>query len=100
MPPELGYWSYGKRFIEQLPIRSIDMSNPEDEGLHNQIVTLVEKTMELHQLLSTAKSPTDRNLFQRRISVTDHQIDRLVYELYALTDEEIEIVESETAPGA
>ena len=30
---------------------------------------------------------------KRRIETTDNQIDRLVYELYGLTDEEIEIVE-------
>jgi hypothetical protein len=30
---------------------------------------------------------------QRQIDGTDHQIDRLVYELYGLTEEEIKIVE-------
>jgi len=30
---------------------------------------------------------------QRQIETTDQQINRLVYELYGLTDEEIEIVE-------
>ena len=30
---------------------------------------------------------------QRQIEATDRQIDRLVYELYNLTDEEIRIVE-------
>jgi len=30
---------------------------------------------------------------KRQIETTDNQIDRLVYELYGLTDEEIEIVE-------
>lgn len=31
---------------------------------------------------------------------TDRQIDRLVYELYGLTEEEIEIVEENAAQGA
>jgi hypothetical protein len=34
-----------------------------------------------------------KNLFQRHIDATDDQIDRLVYELYGLTEEEIRIVE-------
>jgi hypothetical protein len=32
-------------------------------------------------------------MLQRRIEATDEQIDRLVYELYGLTEEEIELVE-------
>ncbi len=49
--------------------------------------------MELHQRLSKIRSPTERTFLQRQIDITDHQIDRLVYELYDLTDEEIEVVE-------
>jgi len=37
-----------------------------------------------------------RHLFQRPIAATDAQIDQLVYELYGLTDEEIQIVEEAT----
>ena len=33
---------------------------------------------------------------QRQIDATDRQIDRLVYELYELTDDEIRIVEEAT----
>jgi len=33
---------------------------------------------------------------QRQIDATDRQIDRLVYELYGLTEEEIKIVEEGT----
>ena len=34
-----------------------------------------------------------KTILQRQIDATDHQIDRLVYELYGLTEEEIRIVE-------
>jgi len=33
---------------------------------------------------------------ERQIAATDKQIDRLVYDLYGLTDEEIQIVEEAT----
>ena len=42
----------------------------------------------LHKQLAEAKE-----LLQRQIDATDGQIDRLVYELYGLTEEEIGIVE-------
>jgi len=37
----------------------------------------------------------DRELYQRQIEATDREIDKLVYELYGLTQEEIKIVEGE-----
>jgi hypothetical protein len=36
----------------------------------------------------------ERTLLARRIEATEGQIDALVYELYGLTEEEIEIVEA------
>ena len=35
----------------------------------------------------------DKELYERQIRIVDAQIDRLVYDLYVLTEEEIEIVE-------
>ena len=38
----------------------------------------------------------ERTVIRHQISATDRQIDRLVYEQYGLTDEEISIVEVAT----
>ena len=51
----------------------------------------------LHQELAAAKAPHDQTVLQGQIDATDRHIDRLVYELYGLTDEEIAIVEEATA---
>jgi predicted nucleic acid-binding Zn-ribbon protein len=44
--------------------------------------------------LAAAKTPQEQTMLQRQIDATDRQIDRLVYELYGLTDAEIKIVEA------
>jgi hypothetical protein len=88
-----GYWSYGKRFVEQLPIRIIDFDEPADVAHHDKMVALVECMLELHEKLAAASIPADKKLYQRQIEATDRQIDALVYELYGLTEEEIAIVE-------
>jgi len=88
-----GYWSYGKRFIEQLPIRTIDFDDPEDAARHDRLVALVLRMLDMHKKLAAASIPADKTLYQRQIDATDRQIDRLVYELYDLTPEEIAIVE-------
>lgn len=41
-----------------------------------------------------ARTSHDHTIIQQQIEATDRQIDRLVYELYGLTDNEIAIVES------
>ena len=42
----------------------------------------------------TAKTDHDKTILQRQIDATDRQIDRLVYEMYRLTDDEVKIIES------
>ena len=47
-------------------------------------------------MLASAKTDHDKTLLQRQITATDKQIDKLVYELYGLSDDEIGIVEQTT----
>ena len=77
----------------QLPIRTIDFSDPADVARHDRMVELVQSMLDLHKLAS-AGTDHDKTLLARRIEATDRQIDRLVYELYGLTEEEIGIVEA------
>ena len=81
--------------LRQLPIRPIDFSNPEDAARHDRMVALVVQMLALHEQLRSAKTAHDETLLQRQIRATDREIDRMVYELYGLTEEEIGIVEGE-----
>ena len=54
--------------------------------LHLQMLELQNKDHD-------ARMEQDKELYERQIKLVDTQIDRLVYDLYGLTDEEIEIVE-------
>jgi len=50
--------------------------------------------LRLNQQLSSAKTAHEKTSTQRQIDATDAQIDKLVYELYELTPDEIKIVEA------
>ena len=76
-----------------LPIRIIDFDDPQDVARHDKMVALVERMLDLHKKLAAATIPADMKLYQRQIEATDEEIDALVYELYGLTEGEIEIVE-------
>jgi len=88
-----GYFEYKPMYVSQLPIHTINFSNTEDVAKHDKMVSLVEQMLELHKKLGGAKLSSEKEMIQRRIDATDSEIDRLVYELYELTDEEIKIVE-------
>ena len=47
-----------------------------------------------HLAAARSASQPDRELDQCQIDATDKEIDKLVYELYGLTEEEIKIVEA------
>ena len=49
--------------------------------------------LELQKNYHDARMEQDKELYERQIKLVDSQIDRRVYDLYGLTDEEIEIVE-------
>jgi len=82
--------------IKNLPIRIIDFSDLSDRERHDRMVQLVQRMLDLKQSLAAAQTPNEKTARQRQITTTDQQIDKLVYELYNLTDDEIAIVENST----
>jgi len=59
------------------------------------MVQLVDQMLSLNKQLAEVKTGHEQTLLQRQIDATDKQIDKLVYELYELTPEEISIVEGQ-----
>jgi type I restriction-modification system DNA methylase subunit len=86
------YFSYEARFIRNTPIY-IKSENPDDIRLHDNIINLVKQMLQLKNDIKTARTPQSKELIQRQIDATDKQINKLVYELYGLTDDEIKIVD-------
>lgn len=61
---------------------------------HDRMVALVTRMLDLHKKKAAAKRDGERRSWKRLTEATDKEIDALVYELYGLTEEEIEIVEA------
>ena len=82
--------------VRRLPIRRIDFANPAEKSAHDDVVQLVEKMLRLQKERQSVRREDDldrvRNL-ERQIKRADEEIDRRVYALYGLTEEEIRIVE-------
>jgi hypothetical protein len=80
--------------LKNCPIYTIDFDNPDDKIRHDRMVSLVTEMLKLHRYLSHARTDTEKRIITQEIEFTDKQIDSLVYGLYGLTTEEIEVVET------
>ena len=79
--------------LRSLPIHTIDFSNPAEKTQHDKLVALVDNMLELQKKYHDARMERDKELYERQIKIVDAQIDRLVYDLYGLSEEEVKVVE-------
>ncbi|MBA7645400.1 hypothetical protein ES703_53156 [subsurface metagenome] len=95
VPKASGFYIYKTMFLKQLPIHRIDFDNPAEKRMHDELVALVERMLELNKRLAPIrKTPcNERDELMRETERTDRHIDNLVYDLYGLTEEERRIVE-------
>ena len=63
------------------------------------MVELVEQMLAARKQLAAAQSERDKDFYTNRCDGLDRQIDALVYDLYALTPDEIKIVERNNLDG-
>ncbi len=73
-----------------LPLMPVEV---DDNSPYRRIAALVDRMLTLHKKLADARISQETTIIQRQINAADRQIDRLVYELYGLTEEEIKVVE-------
>jgi adenine-specific DNA-methyltransferase len=81
-----GYLRFIYQYLEILPIPSLNK-------LRDLVISLVDQMLETQKLLNKSKTDQDREVYQKKADLLDKQIDRLVYELYGLTEEEINVIE-------
>jgi len=91
-----GWLSANRQFLSQLPFRPINFSDPSEKQRHEEIVAKVEAMLEAKKEFAKAKTDKDKTYYENKCASLDNQIDRLVYDLYGLTEEEIRIVEGST----
>lgn len=63
------------------------------QGRHDESAAKVEATLEAKKQLAAAQTDRDETYDENKCASLDRQMDRLVYDLYGLTEEEIGIVE-------
>ena len=64
-----------------------------DLSSDGRLLALSDRMLELNKHLAAGETVAEKDLVQRQIDETDAEIDRLVYDLYGLTADEINLVE-------
>lgn len=82
-----GYFTFKTDYLKPFPIHTIDFNNPSEKALHDKLVSLVDRILELHKKKNSLPPSAERDKIEREIAVTDEKIDEIVYELYGITEE-------------
>jgi len=86
-----GYYSYAKRFIEQVRLA------PPKTTSADRLGSLVDAMLSLKKRLAAECLPQRQEQINREIEATDRQIDRVIYQLYGLNENDIAIIEQATS---
>lgn len=86
------YYSHGKQFIENLPIRTIDMSVDSEKEIYLQIIKIVKNQVSTKEKIKSASYGTKRNVLQRKIDTLQNQLILLINKLYGISNDEFNAV--------
>lgn len=89
-------WLFSTRYydyeIKPVYLRSCPLADANNK----ELVSAVDRVLELRAGHSSVKTSEERVRQQRRIGELENQIDRLVYQLYELTNDDMQMIERET----
>jgi hypothetical protein len=80
--------------IRNLPFPEMKVRKPGDLARHDRITNLVEQLIDCNKRLSLSQTPHEKEYLQRQIISTDMQVDKMICQLYGLTDDDIRVIET------
>lgn len=81
--------------IDKEPLLNIPICNTDNEQLKNKLINFVNEMIECNQRLINEKNPDSINRIKNDIADIDSFIDKTVYSIYTISEEERKIIEGE-----
>ena len=75
-------------YLKDIKIPTLTLSQQEP------IIELVDSIIDFNHQLDKCNIPKDKKILENQIGIIDSKLNELIYELYGLTNDEIEIVEN------
>ena len=79
----------------RIPMPSVDLTKKSDKEVHDKLVKLVDSIIAINKKWVGENNPNTKEILERQVRALDGEIDRLVYGLYGLSDNEIRIIEND-----
>lgn len=92
-----GWITCTKQYVGKLPIRRIKTSDSDATKIQTSISRAVRHVTAAKEGLRKAKTDRQKTSLQRLIAASESRIDQLVYKLYDLTEDEVELIENSRA---
>ena len=92
--PSTGSGTESNTVIERSRNHLRNKITSENQQLHDDLVKLVEQMLKAKKEEQNAQSDHEKNLYENLTESLDYKINNLVYKLYNLTPEEIDLVEN------
>jgi len=86
------YYSHGKQFIENLPIRLIDFKDNNDKRLYKTIIKTVTNLISTKQQFNNGTYGANRTVLQRKLNMLQNRLMQTVNQLYNITNNEFNVV--------
>lgn len=89
------YYSHGKQFIENIPVRQIDFDNSSEKETYNNIIKLVKNLIKTKGQLRSAAYGSKSTVLQRKMDTLFEQLIQNINHLYGISDEEFSLVKND-----
>lgn len=82
----------GVAHLGQIPIRVLNTEKASERKIHDDIMDAVNRIQSCAEDLRSTKVTVDHEKVQRQLRSEEDRLDEMVFKLYGLTDEEIDLV--------
>ncbi|OWP83931.1 endonuclease [Flavobacterium davisii] len=89
------YYSHGKQFIENLPIRKIDFDNLDEKQQHDDIVKTVKQLINTKSTINQETIYAKRNILKCKMDTLYSRLFQQINLLYNISDEDVNVVMSD-----
>lgn len=86
------YYSHGKQFIENIPVRQIDFAKTDEKKLHDELVKTVRKLIETKAALNGIYIASKKNVMQHKMNLLFDSLVAQINFLYGISVEDMNSV--------
>ncbi len=88
-----GFYVFKTEYLKPFPIPCSISEKPPSKEQYNEMIDLVNRMLRFHKNLTEEGNTQAKELLLRQIAAQENEINKLAYDIYGLTNEEIKIIE-------